>query len=54
MVGGNSAMKSKKIERLFNGEFPEKPGALPNFLKNLEQNGTYLCSTRILDLHMIF
>ena len=35
MVGGrgNSAMKSKNIERLFNGEFPEKPGALLNFLK---------------------
>ena len=35
MVGGrgNSAMKSKNIERLFNGEFPEKPGALLNFLE---------------------
>ena len=35
MVGGrgNSGMKSKNIERLFNGEFPEKPGALLNFLK---------------------
>ena len=35
MVGGrgNSAMKSKNIERLFNGEFPEKPGALLDFLK---------------------
>ena len=35
MVGGrgNNAMKSKNIERLFNGEFPEKPGALLNFLE---------------------
>ena len=35
MVGGrgNSSMKSKNIERLFNGEFPEKPGALLNFLE---------------------
>ena len=35
MVGGrgNSGMKSKNIERLFNGEFPEKPGALLNFLE---------------------
>ncbi len=35
MVGGrgNSSMKSKNTERLFNGEFPERPGALLNFLE---------------------
>ena len=36
MVGGrgNVSNKTNNIERIFNGEFPEKPGALLEFLEN--------------------
>ena len=36
MVGGRGNVSNKKdnIERIFNGEFPEKPGALLEFLEN--------------------
>ena len=36
MVGGrvNSPSQTNNIERIFNGEFPEKPGALLEFLEN--------------------
>ena len=36
MVGGRASSNndSKDLERIFNGEFPETPGALLNFLKN--------------------
>ena len=40
MVGGRSVRsdKSEHNERIFNGEFPEKPGALLDFLKNFGTN----------------
>ena len=40
MVGGRSgsSSSSNKIERIFNGEFPEKPGALLDFLQNFGNN----------------
>ena len=40
MVGGrvSSANESEHNERIFNGEFPEKPGALLEFLKNFGTN----------------
>ena len=36
MVGGRASSnnESKDLERIFNGEFPETPGALLNFLEN--------------------
>ena len=35
MVGGRASSNndSKDLERIFNGEFPETPGALLNFLE---------------------
>ncbi len=40
MVGGRSGSSdlSDKKERIFNGEFPEKPGALLDFLQNFGNN----------------
>ena len=40
MVGGRAGSldESKHNERIFNGEFPEKPGALLDFLKNFGAN----------------
>ena len=40
MVGGRAGNsdESKHNERIFNGEFPEKPGALLDFLKNFGTN----------------
>ena len=40
MVGGRSGSSSSpnKTERIFNGEFPEKPGALLEFLQNFGNN----------------
>ena len=36
MVGGRSSTSNntRSVERIFNGEFPEKPGALLDFLSN--------------------
>jgi len=40
MVGGRARLNSDSgsIERIFNGEFPEKPGALLNFLEKFGNN----------------
>jgi threonine dehydratase len=40
MVGGRASSNndSKDLERIFNGEFPETPGALLNFLENFGNN----------------
>ena len=40
MVGGRASSnnQSKGLERIFNGEFPETPGALLNFLENFGNN----------------
>ena len=39
MVGGrsNTSNNTRSVERIFNGEFPEKPGALLDFLSNFGQ-----------------